>query len=271
MKKLLITAGMTALLATAAFAQDKPSIAISTGMEGGGYHTHSMKMAERLAQRGYSTVAVNATNGSDAITLAACNGKADVWTAQIDAVYTRHKEGCTLDPVADYGTEMAFLLFPPNSDMSELDELTSANRIAVDGIGSGTELFWKTIVSIEVGENGDKDDWAKAGMVESAPDLLNTMANFGDIHAAILVRKPDSPHIKMLLDQGWTLGYFWDRDIDDEIFNSLPLYASEKISVKNSNNKVQKNYVYHVRSFIGVSAKHKNDRKFKMDVAGAAN
>jgi hypothetical protein len=97
------------------------------------------------------------------------------------------------------------------------------------------------------------------------------MANFGDVHAAVLVRKPDSPHIKMLLDQGWTLGYFWDRDIDDEIFNSLPLYASEKISVKNSNNKVQKNYVYHVRSFIGVSAKHKNDRKFKMDVAGAAN
>lgn len=272
MKKLMITVGLAALVAaTSAVAQEKPAITIATGMEGGGYHTNSVKMAERLKQRGYDSITVAPTNGSDAITLAACNGKADVWTAQIDAVYTRHKEGCSLEPVADYGTEKAFLLFPPNSDMDELEDLTAENRVAVDGIGSGTELFWKTIVSIETGENGDKDDWAKAGMVESAPDLLNTMANFGDIHAAVLVRKPDSPHIQMLLDQGWTLGYFWDRDIDDEIFNSLPLYASEKVAVKNSNGNQQKNYVYNVRSFIGVSQKHKNDRKFKMDVAGAAN
>lgn len=272
MKKLMITVGFAAIIsATASFAQDKPAIAIATGMDGGGYHTNSLKMAERLKQRGYNSITVYPTNGSDAITLAACNGNADIWTAQIDAVYSRHNEGCSLEPVADYGTEKAFLFFPPNSDMNELDDLNADKRIAVDGVGSGTELFWKTIVSIEKGENGTNDDWAKASPVESAPDLLNTMANFGDIHAAILVRKPDSPQIQMLLDQGWTLGYFWDRDIDDEIFNSLPLYASEKIAVKNSNGKTQKNYVYNVRSFIGVSAKHKNDRKFKMDVAGASN
>jgi len=271
MKKLMITVGIAAVLATTQAWAETKSVNIATGMQGGGYHTNSVKMAERLTQRGYTAVTVNPTNGSDAITLAACAGNADIWTAQIDAVYTRHKEGCNLDPVADYGTEMAFILFPPKSKIDELSELTGSHRVAVDGIGSGTELFWKTIVSIEMGDNGDKDAWAKASPVESAPDMLNTMANFGDIHAAVLVRKPDSPHLKMLLDQGWILGYFWDRDIDDEIFNSLPLYTSEKVTVKNSNNKVQKNYIYNVRSFIGVSPKHKNDRKFKMDVAGSAS
>lgn len=271
MYKFIGASVIAALFATASIAQDKQSITIVSGMEGGGYHSHSMKMAERLVQRGYPSVDVISSNGSDAITLSACNGKADIWVAQIDAIYSRHTEGCSLEPVADYGSEMAFLMFPPNSDMTELGDLDASKRIAVDGIGSGTELFWKTIVSIEKSEDGDNDAWSKSAMVESAPDLLNTMANFGDIHAAVLVRKPDSPHIKMLLDQGWTIGYFWDRDIDDKIFNSLPLYASEKVTVKNSNAKTQKNYVYVVRSFIGVSAKHKNDRKLKMDVAGSAN
>lgn len=266
----VIAVAMSVTSIGAAYAQSQ-NITIASGMEGGGYHSYAVKMAERLNQRGYRDVTVVPTNGSDAITLAACNGNADIWISQVDAIYTRHKEGCVLQPVADYGTEVAVILFPPKSKLDQLSDLNESHRVAVDGIGSGTELFWKTIVSIELGDNGNKNKWARATTVESSPELLNTMANYGDIHAAILVRRPTSDHIKMLLDQGWTVGELWDRDINREVFNSLPLYESKKVAFTNSNNRKQTNYVYEVRSFIGVSPKFASDRKFRMDVAGSTN
>lgn len=272
MKNLIGIAGISiALLSLSSMTAQGQSITIASGMEGGGYHSYAVKMAERLGQRGYTDISVKPTNGSDAITLSACNGNADIWISQVDAIYTRHKEGCVLQPVADYGTEIAVILFPPKSKLYELGDLNDTHRVAVDGIGSGTELFWKTIVSIELGDNGNKNKWARAMTIESSPELLNTMANYGEIHAAVLVRKPSSDHIKMLLDQGWTVGEFWDKNIDDEIFNTLPLYESQKMTFTNSNKKTQSNYVYNVRSFVGVSPKYSSDRKFKMDVAGATN
>ena len=273
MKKLLISTSLVAaLFASSVFAQDKSTpVVVASGMQGGGYHTYALKLAERMKQRGYADVSVVPTNGSDAITLAACNNKADVWISQIDAIYTRYKEGCVLVPVADYGNEVAVIMFPPKSDFDELADLGSTNRIAVDGIGSGTELFWKTIVSIENGENGSGDGWAKALPVESSPDMLNTMANFGDIDAAVLVRGQNSDQIKFLMDQGWSIGEFWDKDINDEEFNTRPLYESQSVEFISQNDKSQENYVYLVRSFIGVAAKYKNDRGFKMDVASSTN
>lgn len=255
---------------TVAYAADKTNqVVIAGGAQGGGYNKYALKMAERMKQRGYDNISVTENNGSDAITLAACNGKADIWISQIDAIYTRFNEGCQLAPVADYGTEYAMLFFPPDSNMDSLDDLTAQSRIAVDGIGSGTELFWKTIVSIETGDNGNNNEWAKAIPVESTYDTLNTSANFGDIDAAILVRSNTSEHIELLLDQGWTIGYLYDKDIDDQEFNTKPLYSSEKIVVSNSNQKKQKNWGYGVRSFIGVTKKAASDRQFKVDVAAS--
>lgn len=265
----IITALLISVSSTA-FAADKiQPVVIAGGAQGGGYNKYAIKMSERMKQRGYDNVTVTENNGSDAITLAACNGKADIWIAQIDAIYTRFNEGCQLAPVADYGTEYAMLFFPPDSRMDSLDDLTDQSRIAIDGIGSGTELFWKTIVYIETGEDGSNNDWAKAIPVESTYDTLNTSANFGDIDAAILVRSGSSDQIKLLLDQGWTLGYLYDKDIDDQEFNTKPLYSSEKITIVNSNGSKQKNWGYGVRSFIGVTKKAASDRQFKVDVAAS--
>lgn len=267
--KSVILATLFALAATAGFAQDKASpVTIAAGMSGGGYDKFAKSMATRMSQRGYSAVTVSNNNGSDAITLAACNGKADVWIAQVDAIYTRYQEGCILSPVADYGTEVAVLLVPPKSDIDELSDLTEQDRVATDGIGSGTELFWKTIVSIENSDNGTKDQWSRAGMVESSPEMLNTMANFGDIQAALLVRKKDSDHIKMLLNQGWKIAELWDKDINDEEFNSLPLYESSETEFSYTKGDVS-NWTYDVRSFVGVTKASADNRGFKMDVAAS--
>lgn len=271
MKKSILSLLMITAMSTAAIAQDKTSpVTIASGMEGGGYHKAALAMSQRLEQRGYANVSVKPTNGSDAITLAACNGNADVWISQVDAIFTRFNEGCVLTPVADYGTEHAILLFPPESDLDELSDLDDTKRIAVDGIGSGTELFWKTIVTIENGDNGNKDAWAKASPIESSPDTLNTMANFGDIHAALLVRGKSSDHIKLLLQQGWTIGELWDKDINDQDFNTKALYESTKVTFEDGNGNKSTNYVYDVRSFIGVNKKNATNRTFKMDVAAAS-
>lgn len=267
--KSFVLATVLALTATVGIAQDKTTpITIAAGMQGGDYDKFAKAMSTRMAQRGYTNVSVSNNNGSDAITLAVCNGKADVWIAQVDAIYTRYQEGCVLFPVADYGTEVAVLLVPPNSEIDELSDITEKDHVATDGIGSGTELFWKTIVAIENSEKGSKDEWSRAGMVESSPDMLNTMANFGDIQAAVLVRKKDNDHIKVLLNQGWTIAELWDKDINDEEFNNLPLYDSVEETFVASK-KDHENWVYKVRSFVGVSKAYADNRAFKMDVASS--
>ena len=269
-KNIIITAAFV-LGAGTAIAQDKAApLTIAAGMQGGGYDQFAQNMAVRLAQRGYSAVTVTNNNGSDAITLAACNDKADVAITQIDAIFARFQEGCNLTPVADYGIEYAIILFPPKSDDYKLRHLTATDHVAVDGIGSGTELFWKTIVAIDNGDNGDKANWSKAVPVESSPDQLNTMANFGDIQAAILVRKTDSKDITMLLEQGWTIGEMWAGDIDNQQFNNKPLYESTEPKFVYSGGSVS-NYAYAVRSFVVVSKAHATDRAYKMDISKSIN
>ena len=267
--KNILMAVVLAIAPFGAYAQSKAdSVVIAAGMSGGGYDKFAKTMAQRMAQRGYDAVTVSNNNGSDAITLAACNAKADVWIAQVDAIYTRYQEGCVLTPVADYGTEYAVMLVPPKSNIDELGDLTAEDAVAVDGVGSGTELFWKTIVSIENGDEGSKDEWAKAKPVESSPEMLNTMANFGDVQAALLVRKLDNDQLAMLLNQGWKMVELWDKDINDREFNNLPLYDSTEQVVK-YNKGNDENWVYAVRSFVGVTKKHADNRPFKMDVAAS--
>lgn len=260
---------MISAVAIPALALDKATtITIAAGMSGGGYDKFARAMATRLNQRGYSDVAITNNNGSDAITLAACNGKADVWIAQVDAIYTRYQEGCVLSPVANYGTEVAIMLVPPKSDIDELSDLTADDAVAVDGIGSGTELFWKTIASIESGDYGSGDEWAKAATVESSPEMLNTMASFGDIQAAVLVRKSGNDQVAMLLNQGWTIAELWDKDINDQEFNNLPLYEASELSLESSQGR-EYGWGYFVRSFVGTNKAHDNDRAFKMDLAAS--
>jgi TRAP-type uncharacterized transport system substrate-binding protein len=268
LKTMLLAAALSTVPVTVV-AQDKNQpLTVAAGLQGGGYDKFAKTMAQRLTQRGYTSTTVSNHNGSDAISLAACNNKADVWIAQIDAIYARFNEGCVLVPVADYGTEYAMLLVPPESRIDELSDIDETHTVAVDAIGSGTELFWKTISSIEQGKDGSKDDWSRARIIESSAEQLNTMANFGDIQAAILVRKLDSESISMLLNQGWQLAELWDKDIDDEQFNNKSLYESAKVKVPAI--RPQTNWIYEVRSFVGVSPAHSNDRQLRTDVASAA-
>lgn len=252
-----------------AFAQDQSdALVIATGKPGGGYDKASQAAAVRMGQRGWTGITVLNTKGSDEITLAACNGKADIFWAQIDAIYARALDGCNLEPVVFNGEEYAILMFPPESDNSKLKHLTSEDRIAVDGIGSGTELFWKTIVGIENGDNGTQDTWATAQKlnVDLKAKTLISAAKSGKITVAIFVRSKSSPDIQTLLGLGWTMGEFYDKDVNDELFNDKPLYESREVSYKHENKNVYGNYVYVVNSFVGVSPEHAENDELKSDL-----
>lgn len=259
---LAMTGGLTAALAEA-------PLTIAAGKVGGGYDARAHQIAERLTQRGFAVTIAN-NNGSDEISLAVCGGRADIGIMQIDAIYARALEGCTVKPIAIYGAEYAFVLFPPKSDYDELSDLTAQDAVMVDTIGSGTDLFWRTAVKIELGDEGSKDEWASARIVNDPLELASASAEMGDVEAVILVRKKDSTDVLRLLELGWTAGELWDRDINDLTFNNSELYTAEKVQIVYGVNSV-KAWAYSVRSFIVTStAIAGGDRKAFAAITGAA-
>lgn len=227
------------------------TIDIATGKAGGGYDQRARQIEQRLEQRGVLSTVIN-LNGSDEISLALCGGRANLGIMQIDAIYARSLEGCQMKAVGSYGAEAALILFPPRSDLDELSDLGPGSAVLVDTIGSGSELFWRTITRIETGEDGGNDEWASARVVNDPLELANTSAEMGEIDAVVLVRKPDSADVQALIGQGWTVGELWDRDINDLEFNGAALYRSEKLKIPTPGGKTVKAWGYEVRSFIAV-------------------
>lgn len=238
------------LFALAAFARAEPLL-IATGKPGGGYDRRAIQIEQRLEQRGIEAQILN-LNGSDEIALAVCAGRAALGIMQIDAIYARSLEGCQMKAVASYGSEVAVLLFPPRAKLDELSDLGPGSAVLVDTIGSGSDLFWRTLVKIETGEQGSGDGWAQARAVNDPLELANASAEMGEIHAVLLVRKPDSPDVQALLGQGWKVGELWDRNIDDLEFNGGKLYLSEKLTIPTPGGKTVKAWGYTVRSFVAV-------------------
>lgn len=246
---LAIAVSLAVLIPALAFAEP---LSIAAGKPGGGYDRRAIQISQRLEQRGIDATIVN-LNGSDEISLALCAGRADLGIMQIDAIYARSLEGCQMKAIASYGSEVALLIFPPRSPHDELSDLGPSSAILVDTIGSGTDLFWRTIVKIENGENGSGDDWAQARAVNDQLALANASAEMGEVQAVLLVRKPDSPDVQALLGQGWTLGELWDRNIDDLEFNGSSLYLSEELKVPTpGGKKIIREWGYIVRSFVSV-------------------
>lgn len=258
-----------ALLAPVLALADEP-LTIAAGKPGGGYDRRALQIEQRIEQRGVEAAVVNFA-GSDEISLAVCAGRAQMGILQIDAIYARSLEGCQMKAVASYGTEFALLIFPPRSGFDELSDLGPGSAVLVDGIGSGSDLFWRTIVRIETGEDGDGDEWASARAVNDPVELANASAEMGEIHAVLLVRKSDAADVQALLGQGWTLGELWDRDIDDLAFNGGPLYLSEKQKIMLPGGKTSWAWTYGVRSFITVTQKvAAGDRQLFAAITAAA-
>lgn len=268
MKKLLLSILAAVSISGAAMAQE---VTIGVGQPGRGYEAFGKEMASRMADRINAGV-VN-FEGSDAISRAVCDGKVSAGIMQIDAIYTRQKEGCKLRVVGTYGTEFAFMLVPPGSGIASLDDLTADNAVLVDTAGSGTDLFWQTVVGIENGPNGNKSGWSKARAVNDPTILAEAAAEVGDIDAVLIVGKTDSKDLKALIDAGWELIEFYDKDINDETFNGESLYPIGEAEVAGTGGWLSgntSNDSYSIRSFVVLGEAASKDKVILAEFARAA-
>lgn len=246
-------------------------VTIAVGQQGRGYEARGLEIAQRLEQRGHD-VTVENLEGSDAISLAVCGGRATLGIMQIDAIYARAKENCALKTIGTYGNEFAFILFPPDSRNNELDDLGKDDKILVDTIGSGTELFWRNIVAIETGDRGNNSRWAQATPVNDLTMLAETMAAAGQIDALLMVGVPSNDEVLKLLQNGWSLGELYDKDINDERFGDARLYEVETVEIEVPGRwRKLRNDAYVVPSFITITEETANgDRKLYGDLVAAS-
>lgn len=244
------------------------ALTIGVGQAGRGYENFGLAMVERLPGSGIQNF-----EGSDDISQAVCDGVVDAGIMQIDAIRARALENCKLRVVGVYGSEFAYLLVPPGSNLDGLDDFNSTTKILIDTIGSGTDLFWQTVLSIETGKNGNNSSWSKAKGVNDPTFIAQTMAETGEIDAVLVVAKPNSTDLKELIDAGWDLIQFYDKDINDEMFNGEELYPVGDASIAGtggwlSGDKSSSSYA--IRSFIVLGDTAAKDRKVFADTARAA-
>ncbi|MEM1129150.1 MAG: hypothetical protein AAGH83_01370 [Pseudomonadota bacterium] len=244
---------LATVLAFAAGAVAADAVKIAVGQPGRGYEARGKVMATRLEQRGTPAEVVN-YEGSDAISLAVCDGRATMGIMQIDAIFARGAEGCDLKTIGSYGDEYAFLLFPPDSRANELDDLGKGDRVLVDTVGSGTELFWRTIVGIETGDHGNKSRWSEATPVYDLTVLADTLASEDKIDALLVVGIPNNEEVLTLIEKGWELGELYDKDINDMQFRDADLYKRERVEIEVPGKwRPLRNDAYVVPSFIVIT------------------
>ena len=266
LKIIMIALGLMGT-ATAVYSE---ALTIAVGQPTRGYEKRGKLIVERLIAAGDPAVIKN-YEGSDAISRAVCGNEAGAGIVQIDAIYTRAKEGCRLRPAFMYGTEHVYLMVPPNSNIDALDDFTNTTKVLIDTIGSGTDLFWQTVKDIETGKDGNKSPWSTANAINDPIFTAIPSAETGEIDAVIMVTTSDSPELKELYDAGWRMASFYDKDINDELFNGESLYVAESAEIEKTGSwSNESNDSYAVRSFIVVDTDVAKDRKLFGDVTAAA-
>lgn len=267
MKKITISTVAFLIATSAAFAD----ATIAVGQTGRGYEAFGKDMAIRISDR-IKAVTVN-YDGSDSISKAVCDGKAEVGITQIDGIYARQAEGCKLKVAGIYGTEYAYLMFPPGSAFDELSDLTANSKVQVDTVGSGTDLFWHTIVGIENGPDGNKSGWQLAEPVNDISSLAQSNAAVGAVDAVLFVAGPNSADVRALYDAGWTLASFYDKDLNDLMFNGDSLYPIAPAVIADTGGVFSgdvSNDSFAVRSFVVLNQEAAKDRVLLGAISTAA-
>ena len=227
--KLLAAALFSLGLGSSAMADS--SFIIGAGAPGRGYDVFAHSLADSLEKKEVQLEVVN-FSGSDEISRAVCDGKAQFGVLQIDALYSRQKEGCNLTVIARYGNEYAYFFVPPEGRTNDMDDLGANSKILADTELSGSMLALKTMMTIDQGPQGNKSSWSFAKPVALPVGMADGQASAGLIDAVFLVAKPNSGDVKRLYELGWQLADWSDKDIDDQQFNGTSLYKKATVSIE---------------------------------------
>ena len=266
--KILIQTVMLGVLTACGSMTVAEPLVFYTGAEGGGYHQKTVDLVQRMKQRDVDVVLQN-RNGSDDITLQACQNPNSAWIAQHDAVWKREMEGCTLMDVGVHGVEYTFLMFPPKSNLDQLRDLTASHTVLVDKVGSGSELTWNIMSKIEKDYDPDSS-WTKVSLDNSAVKLAVSRAARSEIDAVFMVRGQNSDDIKRLVKAGWTVGEMWSKGIEKYQWGNKPMYPSQELNFIVEGQRIEA-WVFDVTTLIGTTYDVSQDNKVFTELANIAN
>lgn len=238
----LLGAIALATLATQAAAVE---VTLCSGRSGGGYDAVMKGIAAELQKRG-AVVKINNLPGSEDILRSLEAGTCEYGPAQKDVHYLLSKSDSSLtsvvSPVEVLYKEAMTLVCSASSRYDELSDLVAGDVVIVGEIGSGSALTWESLISVEK-EFGNGSDWINATPEYSELAEASASLALGSAKCAFGVGAIPSAWALHSVQQGNTISWVEDKDINDLEYAGGPLYPAGSVSSEPYGAKFNTHYV----------------------------
>jgi len=171
-------------------------VRISSGSEGGGYHTFAKQYAAKLAQSGITLdVATSAGSMDNLARLTGEDHEADVALMQGGIATYAREAGSEISELMSLGRvflEPLWVFYRADEDLTRLGQLR-AKRLAIGAPGSGTRILVETLLKANriSAENADLRPIGGTAAVEALRE--------GEVDAIFLALAPEAPLVGELL------------------------------------------------------------------------
>lgn len=227
-RKSLIAA--VALIGMTSFAS-AADVTLCAGKPGLKYDSIMQSIGQELTRQGHNVSIIN-LGGSEDILNALNAGRCAYGPAQKDVHYLLTKQNAALasttTPIALLYNEVMQMFCTKDSGIDELEDITADTKIITDAIGSGSALSWSTMVNIEK-EYGGSDEWSQAKTEFTPLDEAVAALSLGNADCAFGVGGMPISWGTALDQNGFTVVYLSDKDLNDLLVGKAPLYSPKRI------------------------------------------
>lgn len=206
-------------------------VTLCAGTPGRNYDSVMKGIASQLQTQGHNVNILN-LGGSEDILNALDSGKCSYGPAQKDVHYNMSKKNAGLSgsvtPIALLYNEVMTMFCSADSGIDELSDVNSDTKVIIDKIGSGSALTWETMVAIEK-EFGNGSSWINASVEYSPLDEAMATISLGNADCAFGVGAVPSNWAKQLEENGATLAWIYDKDLNDLMVGKSSLYPYQRV------------------------------------------
>jgi TRAP-type uncharacterized transport system substrate-binding protein len=232
MKKYFFVGAFASLLCASSVMAGQ--VTLCAGKEGGGYDNVMRAVGIELQKQGHE-VTIKNMDGSESILNALETGQCNYGPAQKDIHYLLSKNDAAFEkavrPAAVLYNEVMTMVCSKESGIDELSDITDKNTVIVDTIGSGSALTWDNMVQIEK-DYGSGSSWSKATPVYVPLNEAEAAISVGEADCAFGVYGVPASWAKQMVDDGMTLSWVYDKDLNDmefpkgsSLYNALRIRA----------------------------------------------
>jgi TRAP-type uncharacterized transport system substrate-binding protein len=221
-----------------------PSIVISTGKSGGGYHTIGERLKSVLAEQELAAQVLTSAGSIENLThLADPQSPVNVGLTQADALQYYLKDhpefADQFMSLGEIGKECVFIVAGKDSDLqsdSDLQQQGKGRLIAVQSPNSGVAVTWEYMTRLEPAFKN-----TAPAFVDGAEALLQIKSGgkSSQIQAAMVVQKPmaKSTEMQVVLEnpKDFRLIPVKDWDLNDKLPDGSAVYTFENVTVAEKN------------------------------------